>query len=140
MEVSVGFGQSIKTCFGKYVSFEGRARRSEFWWFYLFVVIVSLITQLVDQVIGLWIYRFSFDQNGEVVQAGGFGILSTIWFLVILLPMLSVMVRRLHDTDRSGWWWWLNLLCCIGPIVLLVFYILPGTQGANRFGSDPTSA
>lgn len=136
----MGFGQSIKTCFGKYVSFEGRARRSEFWWFYLFVVIVSLITQLVDQVIGLWIYRFSFDQNGEVVQAGGFGILSTIWFLVILLPMLSVMVRRLHDTDRSGWWWWLNLLCCIGPIVLLVFYILPGTQGANRFGSDPTSA
>lgn len=136
----MGFGQAITTCFGKYVSFQGRARRSEFWWFYLFVVIVSLITQLVDQVIGLWIYRFSFDQNGEVVQAGGFGILSTIWFLVILLPMLSVMVRRLHDTDRSGWWWWLNLLCCIGPIVLLVFYILPGTQGANRFGPDPTSA
>ena len=86
------------------------------------------------------------SKTGELVSGGlnglaVFGIILVVaWGLAILLPTISVSVRRLHDTDRSGAWWWLNFLCCVGGIILLIFYIMPSTPGPNRFGDGPATA
>lgn len=137
----MGFGEAIKTCFGKYASFTGRARRSEFWYFWLFTIIVSFILSIIDNVIG-WTSNFggqSIDVSATFspLLSGNVGALSTIWSLAVLLPMISVTVRRLHDTDRTGWWWWILLVPCVGWIVLLVFVLLDSTPGDNRFGPNP---
>lgn len=115
------------TVLKKYVVFSGRSGRPEFWWFTLIYVIVSLALGFVDLQLGLLI-------------AGGAGMLSTIFSLATLLPVLGVGVRRLHDTDRSGWWMLLNLLPVIGWLVLLVFFIMPGTPEENRHGPNPSPA
>jgi uncharacterized membrane protein YhaH (DUF805 family) len=137
----MGFGEAIKTCFGKYASFTGRARRSEYWWFVLFYVIVGIILSVVDNAIG-WVTNFgsqAAEASASVTPflSGNVGALSTIWALAVLLPSIAVTVRRLHDTDRSGWWWWIQLVPCIGFIVILVFMILDSTPGDNRFGPNP---
>lgn len=137
----MGFGEAIKTCFGKYASFTGRARRSEFWWFFLFWWLGTVIFNLIDNAAGL-VLKFGSDTietSGGVITftSSGLGILSTIWGLALVLPFISVAVRRLHDTNRSGWWWWIQLIPCIGFIVILVFMLLDSTPGDNRFGSNP---
>jgi uncharacterized membrane protein YhaH (DUF805 family) len=111
----------------KYVAFDGRARRKEFWMFTLFSVIISLILAIIDKVVGL-------DFNG-----GRSGVLQSIYGLAVLLPTLSVSWRRLHDTNRSGWWM-LLYLTCIGIIVLIVFWALEGNAGDNKYGPDPKAA
>ena len=137
----MGFGQAIATCFGKYASFTGRARRSEFWWFWLFNIIVTVILNIVDNIAGLMIglgsYTFDVNDGQAIIDNPSIGALSTIWALIVFLPFLSVTVRRLHDTNRSGWWWWIWLVPCVGPIVLLVFLLLDSTPGDNRFGANP---
>jgi len=109
------FGQSIKTCFSKYADFNGRASRSEYWWWVLFVFLVSGATGIVSES------------------------LSGIFTLAILLPYLAVGARRLHDTDRSGWLLLLNLIPLIGWIILIVFFIQEGKE-PNRFGSSGAGA
>ena len=137
----MGFGSAVRSCFGKYASWQGRAPRSEFWWFQLFVVVVSFVLSALDAALGLVV-----DLGSETVETtsgpitffnGDLGALSTIWAIVIFLPSLAVLVRRLHDTDRTGWWYWILLVPCIGPIVIIVFMLLPSTRGDNRFGTDP---
>jgi len=137
----MGFGSAVRSCFGKYASWQGRAPRSEFWWFQLFVVVVSFVLSALDAALGLVV-----DLGSETVETtsgpitffnGDLGALSTIWAIVIFLPSLAVLVRRLHDTDRTGWWYWILLVPCIGLIVIIVFMLLPSTRGDNRFGSDP---
>ena len=110
---------------GKYATFTGRARRKEFWFFQLFVLLIGLVLSLADRMLGL----FSDDM--------GFGLLGAVFSLAMFLPNLAVSVRRLHDTDRSGWWLLLCFLPIIGIIVLIVFFVLDGTRGTNRFGEDP---
>ncbi|MEV6285638.1 DUF805 domain-containing protein [Kribbella sp. NPDC051770] len=107
----------------KYVVFTGRARRQEFWMFTLFNVIVSIVLAIVDRAIG-------------TDTASGTGVLGGIYSLLVLLPSLGVTVRRLHDTGRTGWWILIGLTG-IGLIVLLVFNILEGTAGENKYGPDP---
>jgi uncharacterized membrane protein YhaH (DUF805 family) len=109
------FMTAVKTCFAKYATFTGRAIRSEYWWFALFTFGASLIATLIDVMLGLP------------------SILSTLVNLALLLPGIAVGVRRLHDTDRSGWWWLIVLVPGVGIIVLIVFMCLEGTEGANRF-------
>jgi len=109
------FGKSISTCFSKYADFSGRASRSEFWWWALFVFLGSAVTGVISQM------------------------LSAVFSLAILLPYLAVAARRLHDTDRSAWLLLLNLIPLIGWIVLLVFYIQEGKE-PNRFGASGESA
>ncbi len=109
----------------KYVVFEGRARRKEYWIFFLVNLIATFILAVIDGATG------TFDAEA------GLGLLGTIYALAVLLPSLAVAVRRLHDTDRSGWWLLLIFLPIIGFIVLLVFMVLQGTPGHNRFGEDP---
>ena len=109
----------------KYATFTGRARRKEFWFFQLFVLLIAFALTLVDRLFGV------FDAES------GMGLLSGLFSLGMFLPNLAVSVRRLHDTDRSGWWLLLCFLPIIGIIVLLVFFCLDGTRGANRFGDNP---
>ena len=108
-----------------YVGFSGRARRKEYWFFVLFAIIISFILAVID---GL---------TGTFNPTSGVGILGAIFSLAILLPSIAVAVRRLHDTDRTGWWILIVLIPFIGFIVLLVFMILDSTPGDNRFGPNP---
>lgn len=105
----------------KYAVFDGRARRMEFWMFALFNFIIAVILVIIEGVLGI------------------FG-LSALYGLAVLLPCIGVSIRRLHDTDRSGWWLLIGFVPAIGAIVLLVFYLLDGTPGDNRFGSNPKEA
>ena len=112
----------------KYAVFSGRSRRMEYWYFVLFNIIVGVVLALIDMLIG----TFSAMSN--------IGLLSGIYSLAVLIPTLAVMVRRLHDIDRTGWWILINLIPLIGTIVLLVFALTPGTPGSNRYGPDPKQA
>jgi uncharacterized membrane protein YhaH (DUF805 family) len=148
------FGQAFRTCLTKYLVFSGRASRSEFWFFALFVFLCKTAAAAVDSAI--WHSRI------------GNGPFSTIVLLALFLPQISVQVRRLHDTDRSGWW----LLAFLVPtllaflaypaslenpalnavrgvaiiaaivsfITLIVWFVVPGTIGSNRFGPDPLTS
>ncbi len=118
------FDQAIRVCFQKYATFSGRAQRSEFWWFALFSMVGSLVVGLLDSVL----LKAATDDIGP---------LSSIFSLVMLLPSISVAVRRLHDIDKSGWWWWLWLVPLVGWIILIVWYASVGTAGSNDYGPDP---
>jgi uncharacterized membrane protein YhaH (DUF805 family) len=115
------FWTAVKTCYGKYATFRGRALRSEFWYFNLFAWLVAIAALILDAAL------FGKPQ----------GTLYAIVTLANLIPGIAVGVRRLHDTDRTGWWWWILLVPLIGIVLLLIWYCMRGTQGQNRFGSDP---
>ncbi|MDG4773409.1 DUF805 domain-containing protein [Solwaraspora sp. WMMD792] len=121
----MSFTAAVRSVLTQYVGFSGRARRSEYWWFALFSLLVSIVTSILDTALGT---NFEDSTNGVI------GLLVS---LALLLPSLAVAVRRLHDTDRSGWWILIGLIPIIGWIVLLVFYVQNGTAGSNRFGPDP---
>jgi uncharacterized membrane protein YhaH (DUF805 family) len=113
----MSYKEAMRSGFSNYAKFSGRACRSEFWWFILFVSLVGVFLNLIDNAIG-W----------------GF-ILGGIWSLAILLPVLGLYFRRLHDTDRSAWWLLIGLIPFIGGIVLIVFWVGNGTPGDNKFGA-----
>ncbi len=124
----MSFQDAIRTCLSKYATFSGRARRSEFWWFVLFTVLVSAALNVVDRAI------FGIAPDGRPVS-----ILNALFSLAVLLPTIAVGVRRLHDLDRTGWWYLLILIPVLGALILLFFFIQKGTEGPNRFGPDPVS-
>ena len=109
-----------------YAGFSGRSQRSEYWYFVLFYMLIYIALTAVDYFAGL--------------GAAGIGLLSTIFSLAMLIPSLAVSVRRLHDTDRSGWWILIGFVPVIGFIVLLVFFVMDSTPGSNRFGPNPKGA
>jgi uncharacterized membrane protein YhaH (DUF805 family) len=102
----------------KYAAFSGRARRREFWYFVLFNFIIIIILSIIDQAIGS-------------------AILSTIYSLAVLIPSIAVTVRRLHDTNRTGWWVLIGLIPIIGFIVLLIFTVQDSQKGENQYGPNP---
>jgi uncharacterized membrane protein YhaH (DUF805 family) len=108
-----------------YFVVDGRARRKEYWMFFLFAIIFAVVAGVADVFMG------TFDAES------GWGVLGAVYSLGILIPSITVGVRRLHDTDRSGWWMLIGLIPLIGGIVLLIFFCLRGTEGSNRFGPDP---
>jgi uncharacterized membrane protein YhaH (DUF805 family) len=108
----------------KYWVFEGRARRKEYWIFALISSLILIFLSLVDEMTGWKVW----DDEG---------VLSLIYSVAVLVPSLAVMVRRLHDTDRSGWWCLILLIPLIGLIVVFVFLVSNGNEGDNRFGPDP---
>ncbi|WP_193175837.1 DUF805 domain-containing protein [Oricola nitratireducens] len=110
---------AVRTCFNKYASFRGRARRPEFWYFALFNFIAQLVLGLVDSM---------------VFGLGDVSPLSNLYGLAVLVPSLAVGARRLHDTGRSGWWQLLVLIPLIGIIVLIVWWASRGNEGENEFG------
>jgi uncharacterized membrane protein YhaH (DUF805 family) len=116
----MSFGEAISSVLGKYATFTGRAARSEFWYFFLFTIILDIIASVIDAV--------AFSSLPDPV--------STLVSLALLLPTLAVSARRLHDIDRS-FWWVLISLTGIGIFVLLYWYCQRGTPGPNRYGPDP---
>jgi len=121
------FSQAVSSVLlNKYATFSGRARRSEYWWWYLFVTIVFLVANVIDQAIG-----FTYS---DLTIGGGW--LATIAWIVFLVPNLAVAVRRLHDTGRSGWWLLIGLVPLIGWIVLLYFFVLD-SENDNQYGPYP---
>lgn len=129
----MSFMESIRACFSKYVTFQGRAQRSEFWWFVLFVFVGQLVLGMIDSAL----FGTVTTMEGGFEAQTDTPILSGLFGLATLLPVISVSVRRLHDTDRSGWWYWLALIPLIGIIILIVWYASKGTNGANKYGPDP---
>ena len=113
----MGFGSAVTTCLSRYASFSGRGRRSEFWWFYLFVVLVGGVALTLDLVLGL-------------------GFLYPLTVLALLLPILAAGTRRLHDTGRSGWWWLISIVP-FGGIALLVFWVMDSDSSPNSYGPPP---
>ncbi|MDE2848839.1 MAG: DUF805 domain-containing protein [Gemmatimonadota bacterium] len=111
----------------KYTVFSGRARRKEFWMFFLFSTIISIFLAVIDEFMG-----WQFEMGGDII-----GFLSTLYYLAVVVPYLAVIVRRLHDTERTGWWILIAFIPFVGVLILLVFLILHGTRGDNRFGPDP---
>jgi len=114
----------------KYAVFNGRARRKEYWMFVLFNVIISIILGILDRILGL-----DFGSGGS-----SSGWLSTIYSLAVLLPSIGVAIRRMHDTNRSGWWVLINLIPCVGFIWFIVLAAQEGTIGDNQYGPDPKAA
>jgi uncharacterized membrane protein YhaH (DUF805 family) len=100
-----------------YAVFSGRASRTEYWMFYLFYIIFALLVEFIGGILG-------------VVTKTDQSVLGNIYALATLIPSLAVGIRRMHDTDRSGWW-------VIVPIVSLIFFVSEGTKGDNKFGPDP---
>jgi uncharacterized membrane protein YhaH (DUF805 family) len=153
----MGFGEAIRTCFGKYAAFRGRATRSEYWFFILFCLLAGVAAAILDALM---------DPGGRIQPISG------IVSLALLIPQMAVLVRRLHDTDHSGWWvGGLYLYLVLGMIVvvagvltlksvgaagaggillvllalgflaygtwLFVLTVLKGTDGTNAYGPDP---
>jgi uncharacterized membrane protein YhaH (DUF805 family) len=118
---TMGMPEAVRTVLTKYADFTGRARRSEFWWFYLFNVVVSVVAGLVDQALG-------------------FPILQIVVGLGLLIPGLAVGARRLHDTGRSGWWQLIALVPLVGIILLIVWWATDGDRGPNSHGAPPKPA
>lgn len=113
----------------RYADFSGRSRRKEYWMFFLFVFIVYVVLALVGGGLGA-------ATGGEA--GGGIGmILLVIFVLAIFIPSLAVQVRRFHDQDKSGWFVLLGLIPFVGGLIVLVFMLMEGTKGPNRFGPDP---
>ncbi|MCC5989126.1 MAG: DUF805 domain-containing protein [Pararhodobacter sp.] len=149
-----GFGEAVSVCFGKFITFSGRASRSEYWYFFLFVLLVGIVTGFMDSIL----FGVGFDNDD-------YGPLNGIASLVLLLPSLAVGWRRLHDIGRSGWWiggFWLSIVASVFLvsfflaaggleraiatlgffligfliyfIVMLVFLCTRGDPGPNRYG------
>jgi uncharacterized membrane protein YhaH (DUF805 family) len=125
----------------RYADFTGRSRRKEYWMYVLFLVIVFIVLGMLDTALGLGGGGSSWHSTGgERIGAGASfhgGVLTILFWVATLIPSIAVGIRRLHDTDRSGWWLLIAFIPLIGGIVLLVFTLLEGTRGPNRFGPDP---
>ena len=120
------FIDSIKSCLDKYATFRGRAPRSEYWWFWTFYILTEFVTMIVFGFIGY----LCGDVAGMMI-AGYIG--AFLSSLMLFLPMLSVFVRRLHDTNHSGWWYFIAFVPLIGSIWLLVL-LLTDSDEANEYG------
>ena len=151
MKPTLNFIEAIKACFGKYATFSGRARRSEFWWFYLLTCIpewcmyfvsswkMSKAAELEAQLFqDLGNSQAVLDQASSVdttfyLLIAVFGIIS----LILLIPSLAVWVRRLHDVGKSGHMLWLILVYGIGGLIPLFMCIADGKPEANQYGPSP---
>lgn len=134
---------SIVGPFRQSKDFGGRSPRKTFWLFHLFITIVSVVAGAIDMAMGL-----------ETMVLGVYGPLTMLSFIIFLTPSLALMIRRLHDIDRTGWWLPLGLLPFVAivlatrgvpmagllslpALLLVIFWVMDGTRGPNRFGPDP---
>lgn len=134
----MSFVEAIQACLRNYANFNGRARRSEFWWFYLFSALVGLALYVV------YLILFGIAAAlGDSSVAAAFTVLAFIWTLVMMatfiglyIPLLAVGCRRLHDYGMSGWLQLLTLVPC-ASIALIVLWALEGNRGPNQYGPEP---
>ena len=108
----------------QYADFNGRARRKEYWMFFLFNIIFAVAAMVMDNILG-------------IASQFGYGPLYGIYVLTLFIPGLAVGVRRLHDVGKSGWMILISFIPIVGAIWLLVLLVMDSTPGENRFGSYP---
>jgi len=113
----------------KYAVFTGRARRKEFWTFTIVNIIIGIILMNIDKSTGTYVYVQYTNGYGY-----DYGWIHAIFSLAVFIPGIAVMVRRLHDTSRSGFFIFLGLIPIIGFIILLIYMLLDSTPGKNQFG------
>lgn len=118
----MNFSMAISTCLSKYATFSGRASRSEYWWFYLFTLLMSWAASVV----------------GAVTMEDGGDLFSGLVALVFFIPTIAAGSRRLHDMGRSGWWQ-LLVLTIIGVILLIVWYASDSEKATNKYGEYPSA-
>jgi uncharacterized membrane protein YhaH (DUF805 family) len=119
------FMTAVRTCVQqKYADFSGRARRSEYWWFVLFNIILGIVAAIID----------------KGILGSEMGLIGIIVSLALLIPGIAVGVRRLHDLGKSGWWLLVALIPLIGAIILIWWFIQEGTPGDNEYGPNPDTA
>jgi len=111
----------------KYADFEGRARRKEYWMFILFNILISFVIGILGAIIG---------ETGGLITVS----LSGLYSLFIFIPSIAVTVRRLHDTNRTGWWILISLIPFFGAVILFIFMILDSDPNANAYGENPKLA
>lgn len=145
------FFDAIKSVFKNYANFRGRARRTEFWFFYLLTFIIEQVFGYIIGLLTVPLMLSAFAAGGSEAEAetavaalGGtiivyllMALTMFIISLVLLIPSISVSVRRLHDTGRSGWCLLIGLIPLIGAIVLLVWYCTDSQPGENQWGANP---
>ncbi|BDR15545.1 aminopeptidase [Vibrio sp. STUT-A11] len=102
----------------KYAVFNGRARRKEYWMFFLFNLLITIVLEIIDGILGT-------------------ALIGAVYGLAVLIPSIAVTVRRLHDIGRTGWWALIGLIPILGLIVLIIFAATEGNRGRNEYGSDP---
>ncbi len=117
----MGFGQAISAGFSKYVNFSDRSCRSEFWYWTLFTFIVGVVGNIGNAMLHTHVVNLLLS-------------------LPFIIPGWAIAIRRLHDIDRTGWWVLIGLIPFIGGILLVIWFATKGTDGPNRFGSDPLAA
>jgi len=115
----MSFQEAISSGLSRYIDFNTRSSRSEYWFWVLFVILLSIVAGVIDNLLF------------------GSSILGTLVTLGLLVPGIAVGVRRLHDIDRSGWWYLIALIPLIGALVLIYWFVQPGTPGSNEFGDNP---
>ena len=121
-------GSNVFAAYKRFLDFQGRASRTEYWLFVLVFIIEAVVALAIDRTL------FGGDPTSSFGMAGPAYILGVV---VNFIPSLSVGFRRLHDTGRSAWWLLISLIPLIGGIVLLIFNLLPSQPGPNRFGPQP---
>ena len=109
----------------QYTDFSGRARRTEYWMFVLFNIILATVAMGIDKLFGL------------TFGGGQYGFLNVLYALAVLIPSIAVGVRRLHDIGKSGWMMLIGFIPVIGAIWLIVLFIFAGTPGENEYGANP---
>ena len=146
---SVGLFSAYILMFKNYANFSGRSRRSEYWLAavanYLLVLITSIIFGAMiisefEEMVRLLDYKSAFNIPIKFSDFGSLGIYAVIMIIyavIIFIPALSLQVRRLHDTGKSGWFLLISFVPMIGGILLFVFMVLDSTPGANKYGPNP---
>jgi len=124
------FQRALRSFWKRYRDFWGRSRRSEYWFIQLFLVVTNIAVAIIDLALMGW------DVDRFIANGGG-GIVGLVWILVTIVPALAVLVRRLHDTGKSGWWALVGFLPLVGAVVLLVFTVTDSSPGENKFGLSP---
>ena len=123
----VGFFKAIKICLSKYFDFKGRARRSEYWYFFLFIIVGSVLLAFIEGLYSGLTGQFNVDES----------IFANIFYLLIGIPSLAVSVRRLHDIGRTGWWVLISFIPIAGSIILLIWHCIDGEKDTNIYGVSP---
>jgi uncharacterized membrane protein YhaH (DUF805 family) len=120
----MGMPEAVSTVLTQYATFSGRARRSEFWWFFLASFLASVVAAIIDGAIGSDL-------------GGGTGVVGLLLTLALAIPTLAVGARRLHDTGRSGWWQLIAVVPLVGIILLIVWWATDGHPNPNQHGPSP---
>ena len=127
------FMEAVESCLiRKFATFSGRASRSEYWWFTLFMVFAAMLFGAVFGVL----YYAMLVSDYKALFAGMLVAWVLLFFAAAFIPSLAVTVRRLHDTGRTGWWYLANFIPYVGSFVLLYFMVLPSEHNENEYGPE----